>query len=546
MTIDRRRFLISAAATGAALGCRSRAPSPVSPPAPAAAPPRAAPAPRPPLHPESLARFVDPLPIPPVLRPVGTRPDPDDERRQIPFYSVAMREATIRVHRDLPPTRFWTYDGAMPGPTIEVRHGQGILVEWLNQLPERHFLPIDHTLCGAGRDRPDVRAIVHVHGAKAPPESDGFPEDWYVPGQSRTFHYPNQQDAATLWYHDHAMGIERLNQYAGLFGVYLVRDAVEEALPLPKGEYELPLVLNDRLFYADGELHYPVSETPEAPWVSEVNADAMMVNGRLFPYLEVEPRRYRLRVVNAANARFFYLSFSNRQTFHQIGTDQGLLPAPVPVTGVTLAPGERADLLVDFGAAAGARVVLKSQSFELMQFRVAPAARRAPAPPLPRTLRPVPRLRAESAAKSRTLTLNEYHDPTTHSMLMLLDGKRWHEPVSERPELGAVEIWNLVNATEDSHPIHLHLVRFQILERQAFDPDDLQFKKIMRLVGAPVPPEAYEAGWKDTVRAEPGFITRIIARFDGFPGRYVWHCHVLEHAANEMMRPYEIVQRRKT
>ena len=544
MSIDRRRFLISAAAMSSApWACRREtAPAPTSiTPTPTPTPTAIA---RAPLHVEALARFVDPLPIPKVKQPDGTRPDPHDARRQIPFYRVSMREAHVRVHRDVPATSFWTYDGAMPGPTFETRAGQPLLVEWRNELPERHFLPIDHTLCGAGRDRPDVRAIVHVHGAKAPPDSDGYPEHWYVPGQSKTFYYPNAQDAATLWYHDHAMGIERLNQYAGLLGMFLVRDAVEDALPLPRGPHEIPLVLCDRMFYADGALSYPVSDLPDAPWIMEFDAEAMLVNGRLFPFADVEPRRYRLRVVNAANARFFYLSLSNGQTFHQIGTDQGLLPAPVPVQRITLAPAERADLIVDFSGAAGTRVVLQSQSFELLQFRVAARATGAPSPALPRALRPVPRPLERAAKRTRTLRLDEYEDPRTRQMLMLLDGKRWHEPVTENPELGSVEIWSLVNTTEDSHPIHLHLVRFQILDRQAFDTDTLQFKGTIRMMGPRIPPEAYEAGWKDTVRAEPGFITRILVRFDGFVGRYVWHCHVLEHAANEMMRPFEIVPRR--
>jgi spore coat protein A len=542
MKLDRRRFLISTMAATAPWACRAREVA-QAPLVADAAPPVAAPV-RVPLHPDALARFVDALPIPPVLKPEGTRPHPNDPKRQIPYYRVSMRAAPVRVHRDVPPTTFWTYGGVVPGPTIETRSGQSLLVEWANDLPTRHFLPIDHTLCGADKGKPEVRAIVHVHGAKAPPGSDGYPEDWYVPGQAKTYHYPNEQEATTLWYHDHAMGIERLNQYAGLLGVYLVRDAVEDALPLPKGPHEIPLVIFDRLFDADGQLHYPTSGNPDSPWVCEVNADAMLVNGKLFPYLEVEPRSYRFRVVNAANARFFYLSLSNDQTFHQIGTDQGLLPAPVPVKRVTMGPGERADLVVDFSDLAGTSVLLKSESYELMQFRVAAERTGAPGKPLPRTLRPMPKLSEAAAVKTRVLSLKEFQDPKTRTMLMLLDSKRWHEPVTETPELGATEIWSFVNLTEDSHPIHLHLVRFQILDRQAFDADTMQFKGVMHDVAAPVPPEPYEAGWKDTVRCEPGFVTRIIVRFDGFVGRYVWHCHVLEHAANEMMRPFQILPRK--
>ena len=165
-----------------------------------------------------------------------------------------------------------------------------------------------------------------------PPESDGYPEDWTTPGRSATYLYPNQQDAATLWYHDHAMGIERLNQYAGLLGVYLLRDLADGIFRLPKGDFELPLVLCDRSFGQDGQLRYPTSGAPERPWVSEVYGDAHLVNGKLFPYLDVEPRPYRFRVVNASNSRFYDLALANGATFHQIGTDQGLLAAPVPLT----------------------------------------------------------------------------------------------------------------------------------------------------------------------------------------------------------------------
>ncbi len=498
--------------------------------------------PRPPLHPDSLARFVEALPIPPVLKPAGVRVDPGDPGRMLDYYRIGMREAECRFHREVPPAKMWGYEGVVPGPTIETRSGRGVLVEWVNELPEKHFLPIDHSLHGAHAEQPAVRTVVHVHGAKAAPESDGHPEEWYAPGHSAISHYPNRQDAALLWYHDHAMGIERLNQYAGLFGLFVVRDDAEEALGLPGGKYEIPLVLFDRLFDQDGQLQYPTSGMPESPWVSEVFGDALLVNGKLYPYLEVEPRSYRFRIVNASNSRFYYLSLSNRQPLQQIGTDQGLLSAPASVSTITLAPAERADVIVDFSGSAGQNVVLHSQSFELLQFRVgAGPAKRAAL--LPSKLRAITRLSPRLASKTRTLTLNEYEDPTTHKMLMLLNGAYWREPVTETPELDSVEIWNFVNLTEDTHPIHLHLVRFQILDRQKFDTDEYLQTGAMVRVGGPVPPDASEAGWKDTVRADPATVTRIIARFEGFSGRYVWHCHVLEHAANEMMRPFEVVAR---
>jgi spore coat protein A len=497
---------------------------------------------------------VDELPVPKVLKAEGLREDPRDPAKKIPYFRVAMSEIFAAVHRDLKPTRLWSYGGSVPGPTIEVERGQPVLVEWSNELPERHFLPIDHTLCGADKSQPEVRTIVHVHGGRVPPESDGNPNEWFTKGHSLTNRYPNEQDSATLWYHDHAMGIERLNHYAGMFGLYLIRDAVEAALQLPSGPYEIPLVICDRLFDELGQLSYPTSGVADAPWVSEVYGDVMLVNGKLFPYIEVEPGRYRLRIVNASNARFLYFSLSNGQAFHQIGSDQGLLAAPVELQKLTLGPAERADLIVDFSAAAGTQIVLKSQAFELMQFRVKPGAPRS-APALPKKLRALARTPESAATKTRLLTLNEYQDlpvvgkPTcsprpegkSPRMLMLLNGLRWLEPVTEKPTLGDVEIWNLLNLTEDTHPIHLHLVRFQILDRQQFDADGYLTTGKLKLLGKRVPPGPDEAGWKDTVRADPGLVTRIIIGFEGFVGRYVWHCHLLEHAANEMMRPFEVL-----
>jgi len=500
---------------------------------------------RAPLHPDALARFVDPLPIPATLAPSGARPDPDRPGESLAYHRVAMRETQVRVHRDLPPTRMWGYAGSIPGPTIEARRGRGLLVEWANELPAQHFLPIDRTLHGAHADQPEVRTAVHVHGAKVPPASDGYPEDWIPPGRSTTSHYPLAQDAATLWYHDHAMGIERLNQYAGLFGAFLVRDDAEDALGLPRGGHEIPLLLCDRLFGADGQLLYPMSNDPSAPWISELNGDTTLINGKIFPYLEVEPRRYRLRIINAANSRLYFLSFaagSGAAPFHQIGSDQGLLAAPVLLTAVTLAPAERADVVIDFGPFAGQNVLLKNQAIELMQLRVAAGARRHE-PPLPPALRRVPRIPESAAIQTRSLSLDEYADSTKGRMVMLLDGKYWREPVTEKPELDTTEIWSLMNLTEDMHPIHLHLVRFQVLDRQKFDAAHYKISGKLKLLGPQVVPEPNEMGWKDTVRAYGSLITRIIVRFEGYAGRYVWHCHVLEHAANEMMRPFEVVAR---
>ena len=183
----------------------------------------------------SLARFVDPLPLPELAHSSERRPDPQHPGRTLPYYRIAMRQIESQVHRDLKPTRFWSYGAGMPGPRFETRSGQALLVEWVNELPQKHFLPIDPRLHGAGPNQPEVRAVVHVHGGRNPDDCDGYPESWYVPGQSALYRYPNRQEATALWYHDHAMGINRLNIYAGLFGAYFIRDEAEEALKLPAG-----------------------------------------------------------------------------------------------------------------------------------------------------------------------------------------------------------------------------------------------------------------------------------------------------------------------
>jgi spore coat protein A, manganese oxidase len=490
----------------------------------------------------TLKRFVDPLPILEIAKPAGMRSDPANPEEKLPFYRMVMGEFEARVHRDLGPTRMWGFNGLSPGPVIEARSGKGVLVEWANALPPRHMFTIDHNLMGAEDDKPDVRSVVHLHGAKVPPESDGYPESWFVAGKSSLCHYPNQQDACMLWYHDHAMGINRLNIYAGLLGPYIVRDETEDALALPHGQFEIPLVLCDRKFMVDGQLAYDVSPIPGAPWNPEFYGNCTLVNGRLFPYLEVQPALYRFRVLNGSNAEFFNLSLSTGEPIVQIGTDQGLLPAPVSGKVVSLAPGERADLVADFSGSGGRQVTLNIGPVEeILQFRIAQGA--AQGGRLPETLRPVVPIAESSAVRTRLLTLNEYKSPKGESMTMLLGGAHWDMPVTETPALDSAEIWSLINLTEDVHPIHLHLVRFQILDRRSFDKLHYFVKGELKFIGPALPPDPGEAGWKDTVRAHPQMVTRIIARFEGYPGRYVWHCHILEHEDNEMMRPFEVLPR---
>jgi spore coat protein A, manganese oxidase len=501
-------------------------------------PPHIAPA----LDVSKLTQFVDPLPIPEIARPQGHRPSPGDAKLSATFYRIQAQATTSKVHRDVPATKFWSFGSSALSPAFETRSGEPLLVEWVNALPKEHFLPIDHTIHGAEVDKPAVRTVVHMHGAKTAPESDGYPEDWIVSGKSSLYYYPNQQDAAMLWYHDHALGINRLNVYAGLFGPFFIRDWFEDALNLPKGKYEIPLMLYDRLFTREGQLLYPLSPDPAAPWVPEVMGNGILVNGKLFPYLEVEPRKYRFRLLNASNARFYHLSFDNGAPLQQIGTDQGLLSAPVPLKRLDIAPAERADLIVDFSDHRGSQIVLKSDFFTIMQFRVS-SEKVSDESSLPSALRPVPKIPESQAVQTRVLTLDEFVNKAGNPVMLLLNASHWKMPITEKPVLGSTEIWTFVNPTNDSHPIHLHLVRFQILDRRTYEPWQFQTKRELHYLAEPEPPDPNEAGWKDTVQAHSQMVTRIIVPFEGFTGRYVWHCHILEHEDNEMMRPYDVVAR---
>ena len=496
------------------------------------------------LNPVTLAKFVDPMPVPALAVSDSTRPSPRNRKVQLPYYRLEMTEFAAALHRDVAPTRQWGYGASVPGPTFETRTGQGLLIEWVNKLPRKHFLPVDHTLHGAEADKPEVRTVAHVHGAKVPPESDGYPESWHAPGQSRMLYYPNEQDASTLWYHDHAMGITRLNVFAGLFGAFIIRDPVEQALNLPGGDFDIPIVLYDRTLDRDGQLLYPVSATPGAPFVSEFYGNAIVCNGKIFPYLEVQPRRYRFRLVNVANGRFFHLSLTGNRPFHQIASDLGLLQSPVELRSLVLFPAERGEVVIDFAGLEGQEVQLRNDADDILQFRVLkkqqPEAASAGAA-LPAMLRSIPRIPESQSVRERILTLSEHDDAAGNSMQMLLNESHWDMPVTETPLLDSTEIWSFVNLAGDAHPMHLHLVRFQVLDRRPFDLFAYNADKSLVYTGPAVPPAANELGWKDTVRADPGMVTRIIVKFEGYAGRYVWHCHLLEHEDNEMMRPYDVI-----
>jgi spore coat protein A len=528
----------------------------------------------------ALTPFVDALPIPNVIRPSGTF-DGD------PLFQVAMLVLRQKLHRDLPPTTLWGYNGQYPGPAFEARRGQPIAVRWTNNLPSRHMFPIDNTLHGDEAGQPAVRTVVHLHGHKVLPESDGYPEAWFTNGfgqtgpffEQRIYQYPNDQAATQLWYHDHALGATRINNYAGLSGVYLLRDRVEDNLNLPDGAFEIPLMIQDRFFNADGSLLYPVEDNggdpdPRVPpvWIPEFFGDTVLVNGKVWPVLEVEPRKYRFRILNASNARFYHLTLNEVRgvkstgrsgpAFIQIGTDGGFLPAPVRLTELTIGVAERFDVIIDFSGTEGASFVLNNDAkapfpdgddvvpANVMMFKVTKRLSGRDNSSIPRFLAPVPLLDPRASVKTRDLVLSELDSaaPFENPIIALINAP-WSDPVTETPQAGSVEIWRIINTTGDAHPIHIHLVQFQILDRQPFDPD--QYPGRLVFTGPRVTPPANERpAFKDTVKAMPGEVTRFITRFDlpsgtsarrGQKFRYVFHCHILEHEDNDMMRPYDVV-----
>ncbi|MGE5549020.1 MAG: multicopper oxidase family protein, partial [Bacteroidota bacterium] len=511
-----------------------------------------------PAIPDTVPKFVDPVPIPAVLRPIGIE-------RGKPLYGITMSQFQQQLHRDFLPTTVWGYNGTYPGPTIEARRNQAIRVRYLNNLPTTHLLPIDHSVHGAESFRPDVRTVVHLHGANLPAIFDGHPDVWFTPGlvetgplfKTNVFTYPNKQPATALWYHDHAVGITRLNVYAGLAAFYLLRDRFEDALKLPSGCFEVPLVIQDRSFNPDASLFYPESVPPE------FFGNTILVNGKVWPFLEVQPRRYRFRLLNGSNARFYRLRFDPELSVTQIGVDGGFLARPVQLNEILLAPAERADVIIDFTAHQGATFTLTNDAPTpfpagdppdentslIMQFRVVLPLKARDRSAIPTELPEGLSLSPDEAVKTRDLTLNEVEGHMGGVLPLLgirsISGRplplAWGDSDTEYPRLDTVEIWNLINLTADTHPIHPHLIRFLILDRQPFDVDRLTATGEFVFTGPPVPPEADERGPKDTVRANPGEVTRFIARFGDFAGDFVWHCHILEHEDHEMMRRYEVV-----
>lgn len=505
----------------------------------------------------TIPKFVDELPIPPVAEPINS--EHCNKHDSSEHYKITMREVEHSFSSFFPPTKVWAYDGLYPGPTIEALKDISTFVEWDNQLPNKHFLPFDNTLHGT-MDTPQVKTVVHLHGANVASDSDGYPEAWYTSNYEITgpkftrkvYEYTNHQPGATLWYHDHSMGSTRLNVYAGLAGMYILRDLLEARLNLPKGDYEIPLVVQDKSFKEDGQLFYPdVPPFPVdiSPSITPVFfGDTNVVNGKVWPYLDVEPRKYRFRILNASNRREYIMSLSNDGEFIQIGTDGGLLQEPVTLSSFKIMPAERIDVVIDFSQYEGQKIILRNSAQDsptpgtemVMRFNVVKPLLGEDTSVVPSILRMGHEPNINTVKRERTVSFGSLTDHYNRPLLTI-NNMMWADPTTEKPELDTVEIWNLINPMVLSHPIHIHLIQFKIIDRRPFDVETFNATGELVFTGEAVPPHEYETGFKDTVDSEVGMVTRLIMHFTGFAGDYVWHCHFLEHEDHDMMRPMKVV-----
>jgi spore coat protein A len=503
--------------------------------------------------PIELTPFIDALPVPGPASPVS------GSSGGAATYEITMKEFQQQLHSELPPTTVWGYDDGTgphtPGPRIEARMGQPVTVNWINDIRELgtgtlrtdHYLQqsTDDLTCTHGA-QDQAKTVVHLHGGHVPAAVDGYPESTFLPGApAEVYEYPNNQRAAPLWIHDHALGITRLNVYMGLAGLYYVRDAVEDAINLPSGANEIPLVLQDRRFNPDGSLFYP------GTWQDHFFGDKIMVNGKVWPFLNVNKGKYRFRFLNGSGSRVYTLSLtppSGSLTFTVIGNDGGLLEQPARgVSALTIGPAERYDVVVDFASyATGAEILLENSApapfpngtvdvTQVMKFVVTNQA--GDTDPVPNTLRLIERLQEADAVVTRDFELKKSGLDACGRSHWEINGLKWDD-ITEYPELGTTEIWRFINDSGVSHPMHMHLVFFQILNRDGFTRG--AGGEIIPN-GTPQSPPLEESGWKDTAMVGPNEILRVIARFEDYKGKYAYHCHILEHEDHEMMRQFETV-----
>ncbi|KAJ1684886.1 hypothetical protein LUZ63_016276 [Rhynchospora breviuscula] len=539
----------------------------------------------------SLEMYVDALPQMPKIYGYslsGGRPSSIK-------LTIGMFVKKWKFHRDLPPTTVFVYGtdpvkATFPGPTIEALQGVPLWVTWQNFLPAHHILPWDPTIPVAIPSHGGVPTVVHLHGGIHPPQSDGNPFAWFTAGfrdvgskwTQATYMYPNIQCPGNLWYHDHALGLTRANLVAGLIGAYVLRNFTTEALlGLPSSDlFDLHLVIADRSFYKDGSLY--MNCTGDNPnihpeWQPEYFGEAITVNGKAWPFLVVLRRRYRFRIINSSNARYFNLSLSNNLPFTVIGSDSTYLYKPVMTQTILLAPSEIFDVVIDFTHSPTASAELMNSApypypdgqepnnldGKVMKF-VIPAL---PVPDnswVPPTMENYVASDVTEAVKHRYIVLYEYNSQTDGPTHLYINGLQFEDPATETPRPGTTEIWDVINLTGDNHPLHLHLATFRaktVTQIQDLD----TFKNCMMVlndaekcnvsqhaVGPTVPMPDYENTWKNVVKMAPGNMTTIVVKFrlvhdngsypfdaTAEPG-YVYHCHILDHEDNEMIRPLKL------
>jgi spore coat protein A len=497
-------------------------------------------------------------------------------------YAFTQREIARQLHPNLPPTPLWAYDdgsglggqaGSL-GMAVVAHSGTPVDVSYTSALPQIYpdWIPVDTRLTPLGNQ---VRMMTHLHGAFVAADSDGNPwitPNGFGPGETQNVHYPNEQPATLMWFHDHYLGATRLNVFAGLAGGYILRDQDDTGLEpnpigIPGGPYEIPLVIQDRQFGRNGKFFYPTSEIEGVTWIGEYFGDVMLVNGKVWPYLNVEPRMYRFRVLNGCNARILNLDLSGSD-FWQIGAEGGMWDIPVLTKRLVLAPAERADVVVDFSRHAGRTLVMTNhraprpvsnpapQLPQVMQIRVGTTVSH-PGPTIVPSSLPGRAANLGSPVQTRYITLNEI-DPEEVEWYLNLSAMHFEDAVTETPRAGTIEDWVYINMTGDTHPMHSHLVTFQVVGRTPFDVEAYEaaygtpngvpggIDPTPFATGTMQPPGRTERGFKDTVKANPGEFITIRARFDlpngvSAPQTYVHHCHIVEHEDNDMMRPFTVV-----
>ncbi|KAJ7551951.1 hypothetical protein O6H91_06G035800 [Diphasiastrum complanatum] len=544
-------------------------------------------------NPKHLEKFVDELPDMPRIKAYR-----ETEGMITPAnLTIGMYQIKWKFHRDIPPTPVFAYGtsakkASVPGPTIDAKAGLETYIRWENHLPQRHLFPLDYSLDIARPKYGGVPTVVHVHGGINEPESDGHSHGWFTSGfkekgamwSKRVYHYFNIQQPGNLWYHDHAMGLTRVNILAGLYGAYVIRDPIlEEPLNLPSGhKYDRHLLISDRSFYRNGSIYFPsVGNNPHIhpQWQPEYFGDVIVVNGKAWPYLKVKRRKYRFRIVNSSNARFFRFALTAGLSFTQIGADSCYLEKPVKLQKILVAPSEQADVIIDFRKSPRKEVLLtnsavypfpsgdpvNSENSLVMKFVVDKKVHSQETSKIPqRNLIPTHRLKQEDAAQTRIITMFEYESAIGEPTHLLFNGLTFDSPATETPKAGTTELWHIINLTQDNHPLHVHLGAFQVISEQKLrDPDKLKacLEKSYSpekcrvwnyVIGKPSAPSANEAGWKNVYKMKPAHITSFLTRFlnlnsepypfnvSADPG-YAYHCHILDHEDNEMMRPLKIL-----